>query len=100
MEIVRLMVRHLHEAGAVLMTGTDAASRASSPRFTHGLSEFVEAGPTPFEAFRTVTVNPARFLGLDGESGLIAVGSNPLSDEDRSSSINPGSNSIYSTLQK
>lgn len=93
MENVRLMVRHLHEAGAQLLAGTDAGIAGILPGASlhDELSEFVRAGLTPFEAIRTATVNPARFLGMEGESGvveagawadLLVVGSNPLENLD------------------
>ena len=34
----------------------------------------VRSGLTPFDAIRTATVNPSRFLGMDKEFGTIAVG--------------------------
>ena len=53
------------------------------------LEHLVAAGLSPLEALRTATVEPARFLGLDGKAGTIAPGAradivllqgNPLSD--------------------
>ncbi len=49
----------------------------------------MKAGLTPYEALRAATTAPARFLGIDGDSGTIVVGkradlvlveANPLED--------------------
>lgn len=91
MDNVRLMVRRLHEAGAPLMAGTDAgiAGIAAGASLHDELNEFVKAGLSAYAAIRTATVNPARFLGMDRESGVVAAGavadllvvdSNPLED--------------------
>jgi imidazolonepropionase-like amidohydrolase len=81
----------LFRAGVGLMTGTDAPLRNSPPGF--GLHEellhFTRAGLTPFEALRTATLEPARFLGMLDSLGTIEVGkvadvvllsANPLTD--------------------
>lgn len=84
-------VTTLHEAGANIMSGTDAPN----PYVFHGfslheeLALFVKAGMTPYEALRTSTINPAKFLNAVGEFGTITVGAradmvlldaNPLED--------------------
>jgi adenine deaminase len=38
------------------------------------LDHLVEAGLSPLDALRAATLEPARFLGLDGEAGIIRPG--------------------------
>jgi imidazolonepropionase-like amidohydrolase len=83
--------RLLHEAGVVLLAGTDVGI----PMLVPGLSLheelvlLVKAGLTPLEALRTATLNPARVLGLKNSLGTIEPGkladlvlldANPLED--------------------
>ena len=81
----------LFRAGVGLMPGTDAPLRNSPPGF--GLHEelihFTRAGLTPFEALRSATLEPARFLGMLDSLGTIEAGkvadlvllsANPLTD--------------------
>jgi imidazolonepropionase-like amidohydrolase len=83
--------RLLHEAGVVLLAGTDVGI----PMLVPGLSLheelvlLVKAGLTPLEALRTATLNPARVLGLANSLGTIEPGkladlvlldANPLED--------------------
>jgi hypothetical protein len=85
------MLKALRDAGAGLLAGTDAGL----PMYVAGMSlheelqVLVEAGLTPFEALRAATSEAARFLGEQGEWGIIADGAradillvagNPLSD--------------------
>ena len=66
----------LFKAGVGVMAGTDAPLRNSPPGF--GLHEellhFTHAGLTPFEALRTATYEPARFLGKLDSLGTIETG--------------------------
>ncbi len=81
----------LFRAGVGVMAGTDAPLRNSPPGF--GLHEeliyFTRAGLTPFEALRSATLEPARFLGMLDSLGTIEAGkvadlvlltANPLAD--------------------
>jgi imidazolonepropionase-like amidohydrolase len=81
----------LFRAGVGVMAGTDAPLRNAPPGF--GLHEellhFTRAGLTPFEALRSATYEPARFLGMLDALGTIEVGkladlvllsANPLAD--------------------
>jgi imidazolonepropionase-like amidohydrolase len=81
----------LFRAGVGVMAGTDAPLRNSPPGF--GLHEelvhFVRAGLTTFEALRSATMEPARFLGMLDSLGTVEVGkvadlvlltANPLAD--------------------
>jgi imidazolonepropionase-like amidohydrolase len=82
----------MHKAGIPMMAGTDtAAAVAVLPGFSlhTELECFVEAGLTPMEALQTATLNPARFLGLEGQMGTVEAGkianlvlldANPLDD--------------------
>ncbi len=67
-------VRALNRAGALLLAGTDAPN----PFVVHGFAEheelelLVRAGLTPYEALAAATTGPARFLGEQGRSGVVA----------------------------
>jgi len=85
------LVSQLHKAGAPLLLGTDAPFLCATPGVSvhQELHNFVEAGLSPYEALRTVTNNPALFLGRLDEFGtvevgkladLLLVGRNPLED--------------------
>lgn len=73
----RSLTRALHDAGVPLLAGTDTPNPLMVPGFSihDELRNLVAAGLTPFEAIRTATTAPARFLGQDGEFGTIEVGS-------------------------
>ncbi len=88
-EIRRSLILALHEAGAVLLLGSDAPQIFNVPGFSlhHELEFMVAAGLTPFEALQTGTIAPARFFGI--ETGAIVVGrlgdlvlldANPIAD--------------------
>jgi imidazolonepropionase-like amidohydrolase len=70
------MVRALHDAGAMLLAGTDAGIDLTVPGVSlhDELDEFVASGLTPYEALRASTVDAARFFGDTTEFGTIAVG--------------------------
>jgi imidazolonepropionase-like amidohydrolase len=76
MKNVRLMVRYLHEAGAPLLAGTDAGVPVVAPggSLHDELDQLVAAGLSPYDALAAATVNPARFLGLRGEVGVVKGG--------------------------
>jgi hypothetical protein len=88
----RRLVPTLSGAGVPLLLGTDSMglSMVIPGISVHGeLALLREAGLTPFEALRTATVLPARFLGQEREVGSIAPGlradlllvdGNPLED--------------------
>lgn len=75
-EVRRRLVEALHDAGAGLLLGSDAPQVFNVPGFSihHELALVVDSGLTPFEALRTGTANPARFLGAEDEFGVIAPG--------------------------
>jgi adenine deaminase len=70
------MVKALHDAGAGLLLGTDAAAAMVLPGYSiHAeLQYFVDAGLTPYEALRTGTIAAAEFLHLQQEQGSIQTG--------------------------
>lgn len=85
---VRLaLVKALSDAGAPLLIGTDISAAGFTVH--RELAAFVEAGLTPYQALRAATVEPARYLGREGEFGVISEGArsdlvlldaNPLAD--------------------
>lgn len=83
------IVRELHDAGVLLLAGTD--SPYNIPGFTlhEELELLVEAGLSPIEAIKTATINPAIFLNRQHELGsieegkladLVLLNKNPLQD--------------------
>lgn len=98
LELQKVIVKALHDAGVPLLTGTDAPLDFVYPGFAlhRELELFVESGLTPYEALRAATVQPARELGTDEEEGTVAVGrradlvlleANPLEDVTNASRI-------------
>jgi imidazolonepropionase-like amidohydrolase len=85
-------IKIMHEEGVLILGGVDAPN----PGMFHGYSLHEElqrlvnlAGLSPFEALKTVTVNPAIHWGQQGSRGLVAEGAeadlllvaaNPLED--------------------
>jgi imidazolonepropionase-like amidohydrolase len=85
------MVRALHDAGAGILLGTDAAQAYHLPGFSvhEELELLVEAGLSPYEAIEAGTSNAAKAMGKQAEFGTVEVGkradlilleSNPLND--------------------
>jgi imidazolonepropionase-like amidohydrolase len=88
------MVRALHDAGAMLLAGTDAGIGLTTPGVSlhDELTELVASGLTPYEVLRAATADAARFFGDSGQFGTIAIGAradllivdgNPLADLNR-----------------
>ncbi|KAB3534384.1 amidohydrolase family protein [Alkaliphilus pronyensis] len=84
-------VRIIHEKGGKLLAGTDANNPFVVPGFSlHSELEYLAgAGLTPYEVLKTVTYNPAEFLGQLDKLGtveegkkadLILLSKNPLVD--------------------
>lgn len=69
-------IASLHEAGAELLVGTDSGIDVTEPGLSirSELAHFQGAGLTPYEALRDATVDVARFLGREGEFGVVATG--------------------------
>ena len=95
-EIRRKLILALHEAGAVLLLGSDAPQIFNVPGFSlhHELEFMVASGLTPYEALQTGTSAPARFFGINngaaepGRIGdLVLLDANPLDDISNSSRV-------------
>ena len=74
-----------------MLAGTDAPDSFAFPGsgLHDELEHLVRGGLSPLDALRAATLEPARFLGLDGKAGVIApgaradlvlLGANPLAD--------------------
>ena len=65
-----------HRAGVNILAGTDAPDSFvfAGLSIKDELAHFAEAGLSPLDALRTATLNPAKFLGLDGKAGVIKAG--------------------------
>jgi hypothetical protein len=85
------MLVALNESGALLMSGTDAATPVMVPGFSlhDELETMADVGLSPYEVLRTTTYNPALYLGELDEFGTVEVGKradlvlleeNPLDD--------------------
>jgi imidazolonepropionase-like amidohydrolase len=83
----------MHQAGIPVLAGTDTGwhNAYSYPGFElhEELQLLVRAGLTPLEALQSATLNPARFLGMQGELGtieegkladIVLLGADPLQD--------------------
>ncbi len=88
-DIRRQLIRKLHDAGAVILLGSDAPQIFQVPGFSlhHELELMVAAGLTPYEALATGTTAPAEFLGtgsgtveIGAPADLVLLDANPLTD--------------------
>ena len=72
----RELVRRVHEAGGLVVGGTDPVFVEVLPGYGmhREVEHFVQAGMSPLEAIRACTLNAARSIGLDDELGSVAVG--------------------------
>ena len=66
------IVRALHRAGVAIVAGTDLAVPGHS--LHRELELYVEAGFTPMEAIQSATLQAARAMGLERESGTLRPG--------------------------
>ena len=66
------IVGALHRAGVTIVAGTDQAIPGHS--LHREIELYVRAGMTPMEAILSATSVPARAMGLEKETGTIAVG--------------------------
>ncbi len=91
--LLQRLVRGLRDAGVPLLAGTDPMVPSQLPGYSmqDELEQLTAAGLTPFEALRSATSNPARFLGTAADAGTVAPGkladlvlldANPLDDVD------------------
>jgi imidazolonepropionase-like amidohydrolase len=69
-------VRAAHDAGAIVLTGTDTGNPFAFPGYGvhQELSLMVQAGIAPMEALAAATANPAKFFKEDSQWGSIATG--------------------------
>jgi imidazolonepropionase-like amidohydrolase len=90
-DLNRRMVIALHQAGAGLLLGTDAAQAYHLPGYSihEELAFLTDAGLSPYEAIEAGTRNAAEAMGKSGEFGTIETGKradlilledNPLND--------------------
>ncbi|HEY0703620.1 MAG TPA: amidohydrolase family protein [Candidatus Acidoferrales bacterium] len=71
------IVRKLQAAGVPLIAGTDTPAGVDvipGASLHHELQRFVDAGFTPLQALQTATINPAQFLGITKDFGVVAPG--------------------------
>jgi len=70
-------VGRMKKAGVGILAGTDLGNPFIFPGFSlhDELELLVKAGLTPFEALKTATINPARFLNMQDSMGTIEKGS-------------------------
>jgi hypothetical protein len=81
-------IRRFHNAGGVVIAGTDTLNDPAGATLQRELRCLVEAGLKPMDALITATRDAARFLGQNGlgtiEPGktadLVILGGNPLDD--------------------
>lgn len=66
------MLRRLHAAGIAIVAGTDQAVPGYS--LHREIELYVEAGFSPLEALEAATIQAARALGVEKESGSIERG--------------------------
>jgi len=75
MELMKEATYKFHEAGGLLINGTDSPGAALPGWSLHQEMElFVEAGLTPMEALVATTLNNAKVLGKEDELGTIEAG--------------------------
>lgn len=71
-KILMATLRALHAAGIPIVAGTDQAIPGYS--LHRELELYVEAGFTPLEALQSATIEAARAVGVESESGSLGVG--------------------------
>ena len=74
-ELRRRLIRELHDAGVMILLGSDAPQIFNVPGFSmhEELETLVASGLSPYEALRTGTVNVAEHLGAQ-DRGSVAEG--------------------------
>jgi imidazolonepropionase-like amidohydrolase len=93
------LVGAMQKAGIGILAGTDTANAFCMPGFSlhDELGLLVKAGLTPMQALQAATLNPARFLGIEKDSGTVEAGkiadlvlldANPLDDIANTKKIN------------
>lgn len=75
MALMKEATYKFHEAGGLLINGTDSPGAALPGWSVHQEMElFVEAGLTPMAALQTTTLNNAKVLGKEDELGTVEAG--------------------------
>jgi hypothetical protein len=74
-EYLQKMVGDMYKAGIPMLAGTDFPFFCFAGYSLHEeLERLIEVGLTPYEALKTATLNPAKFLRRDKELGTIEKG--------------------------
>ena len=70
------MTAEMHKAGVSVLAGSDSLDRFVFPGFAlhQELALLNQQGMTPLETLRAATSDAAKFLGHEGEFGVIAIG--------------------------
>lgn len=65
-----------HKAGVTVLAGTDTPDSFAFPGLglADELDHFIQAGLSPLDAVRAATIEPAKFLGLEGVAGVVKAG--------------------------
>ena len=75
MALAKSLIRQFHEAGGLLIAGTDTPGAALPGWSVHQEMElFVQAGISPMAALQTATLNNAKVLQQDKQLGTVEVG--------------------------
>jgi hypothetical protein len=72
LQAMKASLRELHKAGIPIVAGTDQSVPGYS--LHRELEIYVEAGFTPLEAIQSATIEAAKALGVEKESGSLEVG--------------------------
>ena len=72
----RRLIKALYDRGVPFLLGSDAPQLWNVPGFAahRELGALVAAGLTPYQALRTGTVDVAKFMGEEGEAGVVRAG--------------------------
>lgn len=92
-------VGQMHAAGVRILAGTDSPGLIFMPGFTlhDELAALVRAGLSPLAALQAATLNPARYFGVERDSGsierrkladIVLLAADPLADIGNSRRIN------------
>ena len=74
--IRKSLIYQLNKKGHGLLLGSDAPQVFNVPGFSiqHELKGMLDAGLTPLEAIQIGTLNPAKYLNMEGKLGEVAIG--------------------------
>src|SRR5262249_6681518 len=80
MPLLRSNLKKLHDAGVLIVLGSDTSSAGSGSGVVLGLASqlemtlIVEAGLTPLQSLQTATINSARMVGRERDFGTVEPG--------------------------